>query len=229
MRVGAGLLVGRPVTGCRVKIVPVRNGIALGPFSEAEFESLTLPDGEIGEIVVSGRHVLSGCADPVRIRESKIEVGRKRWHRTGDAGYFDTKGRLWLVGRCAAVIRDTRGIVYPFQVEYAVTAVRGISRAALIPDQGKRVLVLETSAKEFTSDCVKAARCIADKQIDRIVTVRRIPMDRRHDAKVDYPALKRALEGRSTRLQLFLVTTATRLFRIIRDRIEAVQLRYSGR
>ncbi len=223
MRVGAGLLVGRPVEGCNVKIVPGRNGIALGPFSESEFDSLALPQGEIGEIVVSGHHVLPGYADPLRNCETKIEVGSTRWHRTGDAGYLDSKGRLWLVGRCAAAIRDTRGIVYPFQVEYAVNAVRGISRAALISDQGKRVLVIETSAKEFTSDCVKAARCVADKQIDKIITVRRIPMDRRHDAKVDYPALKRLFESRTTRLQLFLVAAATRLFRIIRDRIAAVQ------
>lgn len=229
MRVGAGLLVGRPVKGCNVKILPIRSGIPLGPFSESEFESLTLCHGEIGEIVVSGRHVLPGYADPVRNREVKIEVGPKRWHRTGDAGYFDSDGRLWLVGRCAAAIRDSRGIVYPFQVEYAVGAVRGIRRAALIAEQGKRVLVIETSAREFTSDCVKAARCVADKQIDRIITVRRIPMDRRHDSKVDYPALKRLLEGRFTRLQLVFVAMATRLFRIFRERIVAIQLRYSGR
>ncbi len=229
MRVGAGLLVGRPVEGCNVKIVPSRSGISPGPFSESEFESLTLRQGEIGEIVVSGRHVLPGYADPVKNRETKIEVGPIRWHRTGDAGYFDTHGRLWLVGRCAAAIRDTRGIVYPFQVEYAVGAVRGIRRAALISDQGKRVLVIETSANEFTSDCVKAARCVADKQIDRIVTVRRIPMDHRHDSKVDYPALRQLLEGRSTRLQLFFVAMATRLFRLFRDRIVAIHLRYTGR
>ncbi len=229
MRVGAGLLVGRPVEGCNTKIIASRNGISLGPYSEAEFEALILDDGDIGEIVVSGRHVISGYADAVRNQQSKIDVGRHRWHRTGDAGYFDAKGRLWLVGRCAAAIHDARGTVYPFQVEYAVSAVTGINRAALISDQGKRMLVLETSAREFTSDCIKAAHCIADKQIDSIVTVGRIPMDRRHDAKVDYPALKRLLEGRLSRLQIFLIASSTSLFKAVRDFITAVQLRYSGR
>jgi len=219
MRVGAGLLVGRPVEGCNVKIIPSRNGFALGPFTETEFRTLALPQGEIGEIVVSGRHVLPGYADPSGNRETKIEVGGRRWHRTGDAGYLDNKGRLWLVGRCAAAISDSRGVVYPFQVEYAVSAVRGISRAALIAEQGRRVLVLETAAREFTSDCIKAARCVADKQIDRIITVRHIPVDRRHDAKVDYPALKRLLENRTTRLRFLVVAMVTRLYRIIRDRV----------
>lgn len=223
MRVGAGLLVGRPVEGCNVKIIPSRDGLALGPFTESEFRTLALPQGDIGEIAVSGRHVLPGYADPSRNRDTKIDVGGRRWHRTGDAGYLDNKGRLWLVGRCAAAIRDSRGIVYPFQVEYAVSAVRGISRAALISEQGKRVLVLETSAREFTSDCIKAARCVADKQIDKIITVRHIPVDRRHDAKVDYPALKRLLDSRATRLQLFLVAMATRLYRIIREGIAALR------
>jgi len=229
MREGAGLLVGRPVQGCDVKVIPNRSGTPMGPYSESEFAALALPAGQVGEIVVSGRHVLAGYADPIRNRETKIDVGRNRWHRTGDAAYFDARGRLWLVGRCSAVLRDARGTVYPFQVEYAVGAVRGIRRAALIPEQGKRVLVLETSGTEFTSDCVKASRCLADKQIDRIVVVRRIPMDRRHDAKVDYPALGQLLEGRWTRIRLFLVCLATRLFRVFRDVFVALQLQITGR
>ena len=229
MRIGAGLLVGRAIEGCNVKIVPNNNTVPLGPFSESEFESFALCQGEIGEIVVSGRHVLPGYVDLVRNRETKIEVEKTRWHRTGDAGYFDAIGRLWLVGRCSAAIQDSRGIVYPFQVEYAVGAVRGISRTALISDQGKRILVIETSAKAFNSDYIKAARCIADKQIDRIVTVMRIPMDRRHDAKIDYPALRRLLDGRWMRLRLLFVALVTRTFKVLRDQIVAIQLRYSGR
>ena len=229
MRIGAGLLVGRPVQGCDVNIIPSRSGTPLGPYSEAEFATLALADGEVGEIIVSGRHVLPGYADPISNRETKIEVGRKRWHRTGDAGYFDQQGRLWLVGRCAAAIRDSRGTVYPFQVEYAVSAVRGIRRAALISDQGQRVLVLETSGTEFTADCIKAARCVADKQIDRIVTVRRIPMDRRHDAKVDYSSLRTMLDGRWTRLRLSALTFLAQFGRFLRElRLKIGSLRIAG-
>ncbi|MFQ5546812.1 MAG: AMP-binding protein [Woeseia sp.] len=217
MREGAGLLVGRPVEGCRVRIVPNHAGCPLGPFSESEFAALTLAPMQVGEIIVTGRHVLPGYADPVRNRATKIDVQGTRWHRTGDAGYFDASGRLWLVGRCAAAIRDARGTAYPFQVEYAVVSVKGISRAALIADQGQRVLVIETPGTEFGSECITAARCVADNQIDRIVAVRRIPMDRRHDAKVDYPALGRLLEGRWNRIRLTIVTLAAKLARLIRD------------
>jgi olefin beta-lactone synthetase len=36
-------------------------------------------------------------------------------------------------------------------------------------------------------------------QVDRVVVVPRLPMDRRHNAKVDYPALGRLLAGRLER------------------------------
>jgi olefin beta-lactone synthetase len=216
MQVGAGLLVGRPVDGCEARIIPNCCGSPLGPFSDAGFAALALPPGQIGEIVVSGRHVLTGYADPFRNRETKIDAGRKRWHRSGDAGYFDDHGRLWLVGRCDAVIRDSRGTIYPFQVEFAVNAVKGIRRAALLSEQGQRVLVLQTAGADFGGDCLKAARCIADKQIDRIVTVRHIPLDRRHDAKIDYPALRRSLDGPCIRLRLTAMSRLARVCRLYR-------------
>ena len=107
-----------------------------------------------------------------------------------------------MVGRCAAAIQDYRGTVHPFQVEYAVNAVRGVRRAALLEKEGERVLALEVSDREFQTNCAQAARCIAAFEIDRIVTLSRIPVDRRHNAKVDYPALHRILDGRMRRIQM---------------------------
>ena len=116
------------------------------------------------------------------------------------AGYFDARGRLWLVGRCSAVINDARGTVYPFQVEYAVHNVPGIRRAALIQRRGRRVLVLETRGRRFERGCESLSRCISRHGIDSIIAVRRIPVDKRHNAKVDYPALRSMIDGRASRL-----------------------------
>lgn len=209
-REGGGLLVGKPVRGCDVRIVNSAPGQDLGPYTTKSFAGRCLPTGSIGEIVVSGDHVLRGYADSVRDRESKIHVMSSVWHRTGDAGYFDARGRLWLVGRCAAALRDDRGTVYPFQVEYAVSAVRGVRRAALIQEDGDRVLVLEARSRDFRNSCVSAANCVANFGIDRIVTVQRIPVDRRHGAKVDYRALGRLLEGRLGRLRCTIVECLSR-------------------
>ena len=69
---------------------------------------------------------------------------------------------------------------------------------------GKRLLVIEVRAHRFAADCLKVARCIAAQEIDRIILLKRIPMDKRHGAKVDYPALRRQLSGRSTILAMII-------------------------
>ena len=222
MRSGAGLLVGRPVDGCVVKILKNEPSAAVGPFTQTQFDQACLPTGSIGEIVVSGRHVLNSYADIARNRESKIAVDGQTWHRTGDAGYFDDSGRLWLVGRCSAAITDRFGTVYPFQVEYAMAGTDGVRRAALVSRGAERVLVLETRGREFKTERAAAGQCIADHRIDRIVTLRKIPVDRRHDAKVDYPALHRLLDGKRARVRLRLAESISAVCRCLRLAYRAV-------
>jgi len=215
MREGAGLLVGRPVAGCEVRIIENRQCERMGPWTSRTLVARSLAARQTGEIIVSGKHVLRGYADSWQNRGTKIEVNGTLWHRTGDAGYFDTLGRLWLSGRCDAAIRDARGELYPFQVEYALSAVRGIRRAALIADSGKRLLVIEVRARRFEADCLRMARCIASQDIDRIIAVRRIPTDRRHGAKVDYPALRRQLQTYDARFRAALICGAARVYRFV--------------
>ncbi len=209
---GEGLLVGRPVRGCAVKIIRSRPGVPVDACSKDAFKKQELASGEIGEITVCGDHVMKGYADSSRNQTTKIEVDGTIWHRTGDAGYFDESGRLWLVGRSAAAIQDRRGTIYPFQVEYAVSAVNGIRRAALIECNNQRLLVLETADREILSGCASAARCVAKFDIDRIVTVRRIPMDKRHDAKIDYPALRQQLKAPFPRIRFLLIGSISSVF-----------------
>ena len=95
--------------------------------------------------------------------------------------------------------------IYPFQVEYAVSAVPGIRRAALVAENDKRILVIETGGGTFSADCLRIARCIAARHIDRIIIVRRIPVDKRHGAKIDYPALHLLMLGPFARLRLGLI------------------------
>lgn len=194
MQEGSGLLVGYPVPGCEVRILADLPARATRSYSTAEFDALAAGTDRIGEIVVSGPHVLPGYADVARNAETKLDVDGERWHRTGDAGYLDDRGRLWLVGRCSAAIRDRRGEVYPFQVEFAAEAVPGTRRAALLAVDGQRVLAIETRRRGI--DCARIARCVTRQAIDRVVLVRRIPVDRRHNSKVDYAGLRRLLERR---------------------------------
>ena len=213
MHRGAGLLAGRPVPGCEVRIIRLRPGGALDVRRKAQFDALCQPAGEIGEIVVAGEHVLTGYADASRDRDTKIRLPGMTWHRTGDAGYFDENGRLWLVGRCSAVIHDRHGSVFPFQVEYAANAIPGIAKSALVKRDGVRTLVIEARGSGIAGRCAELAECISAHRIDRILTVPRIPLDRRHNAKIDYPALQVLLDGRLERLRLLAAERISGAFR----------------
>jgi acyl-CoA synthetase (AMP-forming)/AMP-acid ligase II len=193
MRGGAGLLAGRPSTALRV--LTDRWGTPAGPWTAAEFELESLPEGRTGEIVVSGGHVLAGYLDGEGDHETKIRVGDRVWHRTGDAGYIDGHGRLWLLGRCAARVSDANGDVYPFAVECAASGVAGVQRTAFVLHHDRRVLVAELEGPQVPETARAALlECTAWAHVAHVLVVARIPVDKRHNAKVDYPALRAMLD-----------------------------------
>jgi acyl-CoA synthetase (AMP-forming)/AMP-acid ligase II len=194
MQRGSGLLAGRPVASIAMRIIPDQWGIPLGPLDEPAFQRLTLPVGEAGEVVVAGPHVMTGYLDRCGHEQAKIRVGDRVWHRTGDAGYVDSSGRLWLLGRCAARIHDARGTVYPFAVECALSGIAGVRRTAFVAHRGRRLLVAELQTPR-SSACVEALKQQSAWACpDDVVVVDRIPVDARHNAKVDYVALRRLLD-----------------------------------
>ena len=137
----------------------------------SQLDALALPAGEPGEIVVSGPHVLTGYLHGQGDEETKFDVDGRRWHRTGDAGYLDADGRLWLLGRCSARIDDGRGRVYPFAVECALDGIDGVRRTAFLAHGGRRLLVaeLEPGASPQTRETLRAACAWAQPDDVRIV------------------------------------------------------------
>ena len=115
----------------------------IGPYTANTFDRDALPAVSTGEIVVAGDHVLTGYLDGLGDHETKFKVGDRTWHRTGDAGYLDKVGRLWLLGRASAKLVDEHGIVYPFAVECAAMSAEAVHRCALVEHGGARVLAVE--------------------------------------------------------------------------------------
>lgn len=194
MGAGAGLIAGVPVPSVSVAIVDDRWATPLGPWTEQEFARERLPPSTTGEIVVAGDHVLSGYLDGRGDADTKIRVGGRVWHRTGDAGYLDGTGRLWLLGRCGAKVDDAQGRVYPFAVECAASEIEGLRRSAFTRHEGGRVLVVEPEPGADVGGLVDRLRAgLAWAHLADVLVVERIPVDARHNAKVDYPALQKLL------------------------------------
>ncbi len=137
------------------------------------------------EIQVAGAHVNRGYLDPALDRGNKIIEDTTVWHRTGDAGRLTDDGRLWLLGRLEGRV----GPWLPFSVEVAARSWPGVSQAALIGDEGRARLVLAGRAEN--------ARLWRERLENfpgmELAIVPAIPLDRRHQAKVDYVRLRRLL------------------------------------
>ena len=194
---GRGLLAGRPVPNIRLRILKQHWGTPVGPYTTTGFDTACQPAGEAGEIVVSGEHVLSGYMNGQGDEKNKFSVAGVRWHRTGDAGYFDERGRLWLLGRCSARIQDSHGTLYPFSVEYAVRQHDCVRRAAVASIQDERVLAVELRNGRLSEPhLAQLLESIEFAGVRKVLVVKKMPVDTRHNSKIDHPALNSLLENR---------------------------------
>lgn len=198
MRQGKGLLVGRPVRQVELRIADPQR-LKQGRMTPNAFEAACCGVDEPGEVLLTGEHVLKGYLDPEDDWETKLRVDDTTWHRSGDAGYLDAAGRLWLLGRVSAVIHDQRGTAYPFAVECAARQIKGVRLAAMLGINDKRVLVVQPDVDEDGSELVDAGSLVSAietrfaGEIDDITIRDSIPLDARHNAKVRYPELHRLL------------------------------------
>jgi acyl-CoA synthetase (AMP-forming)/AMP-acid ligase II len=191
-----GFCVGRPGERVQAKIVRIHDGsIELGPEGWAGWE---LPAGEIGELIVSGDHV---CRDyyqnPKAVTENKImDPDGGVWHRMGDTGSFDPEGRFWIAGRVHSTIRRGGELVHPQLVEQAAKGEDPrVRRAAAVgmpdPELGERVVVvLETGEQGFQGE-IAARLAAAGLTVDEVrLTPEPLPVDPRHNSKIDYAKLR---------------------------------------
>jgi len=95
----------------------------------------TLPPGKdhVGEVVTRGLHVMKGYLNNP---EATAEVFNGGWFHTGDLGYIDEDGFLFIVGRIKELIIRGGFNVYPAELEDVLHAHPAILEAAVvgIPD-----------------------------------------------------------------------------------------------
>ncbi|MEU3011624.1 long-chain-fatty-acid--CoA ligase [Nocardia asteroides] len=99
-----------------------------------------LARGQVGEIVVRGDHVMAGYWNKPEESAAALRGG---WMHTGDAGYMDERGYVFVVDRLKDMIVTGGENVYSVEVENAVAKHPAVAQVAVIgvPDQdwGERV------------------------------------------------------------------------------------------
>jgi fatty-acyl-CoA synthase len=83
-------------------------------FDENEME---VPQGEVGEVVVKGPNVFKGYWN---LQEETEEALKHGWFHTGDLGYFDSEGYLYITGRKKDMIISGGENIYPAEVENVI-------------------------------------------------------------------------------------------------------------
>jgi len=183
-----GLGVGIPDKNITLKIIDIVDG-PISDIGMQEFELMGKSDLEVGEIVVSGDHVLNKyfSLDNDRKNEiflrNKIKVNDQIWHRTGDSGYLKN-GALFLTGRCKQLILRENKFLSPFVVEGRLVEIPEVSMGTILDKNGRLVLVVESNeTKENIQEKFK------DYDYDDLRVLNAIPRDPRHNSKIDYDKL----------------------------------------
>lgn len=101
--------VGLPVAGMKVRVV--------------DDQSRPCPPRHVGSIEVSGAAVSRGYLTETGWVDGAIQDG---WLCTGDLGYLDEHGRLYVCGRTKDVIIIAGDNIYPTDIERAACAVAGV-------------------------------------------------------------------------------------------------------
>jgi len=180
---GYGLTEAAPVltsTLCSADPAPTSVGAALPGISiKLVADGGATPEGEdAGEIFIAGANLFSGYWP-----DGADGPGRDGWWATGDVGFMDSAGDLYLVDRIKELVIVSGFNVYPSELEDLIGEIDGVDAVAVIgvPDErtGEAVVAYVKGAGDDLRDRV-AARCEARlarfKRPSRIEIVDELPL-----------------------------------------------------
>lgn len=206
---GAGTCVGRLFPDMRAAILPVSEKPRRSMGDESP-----LPTDRIGEICVRGP-VVTRAYDrlPEATAMGKIpgESPDVVWHRMGDLGYVDAKGRLWFCGRAAERVETGERTLYTDCCEAVFNRHPKVFRTALVglrhAGEVEPAIVVEPESGQFPRNHQSRAIFIAElrelgaehdhtRDLQRFFFCRRFPVDVRHNAKIHRLKLRDHFEKR---------------------------------
>lgn len=202
---GEGTCVGAPAPGVELRVLPISDE----PIQS--FDGLEeLPSGAVGELCVAGANVSREYLfDERATQAAKIREGERVWHRMGDLGRRDAQGLIWFGGRKSHRIESARGLLLPVPVENLLDRRPEVGRSALVGvgARGAQRAVLVVEPRSPRAARGRAARARLRREllaacasrpvsavVEEVLLHPSLPVDIRHNAKIDRTALARWAE-----------------------------------
>ncbi|OGR28489.1 MAG: peptide synthase [Desulfobacterales bacterium RIFOXYA12_FULL_46_15] len=188
---GYGLCIGRPICNTRVEIIRITDS----PITQIH-DTIKVPEKQVGEIMVKADLVTEHYFNN---REadllSKIQDSDGRiWHRMGDLGWRDSKGRIWFCGRKSHRVVTRKETLFTIPVEAVFNNHEKVFRSALAGvgprnDETPVIFIEPYSAvkdeKALTGELLALARSNPlTSGIEHIFIEKSFPVDIRHNSKI---------------------------------------------
>ena len=139
--------VGQAIRGLEIRISDGKGGF--------------LPQGKIGEVIARGENLMNGYD---RLARDKQPIDENGWLHTGDLGYFDEEGYLYLAGRIKDVIIRGGENISPSEIESALNRMDNVRQAKVMgaphPIYGESVeacITMTDGGASFDQEAMKAA------------------------------------------------------------------------
>ncbi|GGC95641.1 o-succinylbenzoate--CoA ligase [Enterococcus wangshanyuanii] len=113
---------GKPLKGMQIKII-VENG-------------KKAPANNVGEILLKGKNVIQNYLNGEQWQTEKWTADG--WFKTGDMGYLDNEGYLYLVSRLSELIISGGENIYPTEIEHVLQEFPGVKEVAVIGESDQK-------------------------------------------------------------------------------------------
>lgn len=158
---------GRPLPYVAIKIVDEKGN--------------AVPTGQAGEVVVQGPNVMKGYWNRP---EQTAQVLQDGWYRSGDGGYLDDDGFLFLAGRIKDMIISGGENIYPLEIENVLSLHPAVRESAIIGIPSEKwgesvhaIIRLNDNTTATADELIDWCRArIAHYKCPRSVSFRELPM-----------------------------------------------------
>lgn len=188
---GFGMCIGRPICDTQVRLIKISDD----PITQIR-DTLLVPENQVGEITVKADLVTENYYNN-READLKAKIpdpDGSVWHRMGDLGWQDSKGRIWFCGRKGHRVETGKEPLFTIPVEAIFNNHEKVFRSALAGVGPKErqipVIFIEPhekipNEKAFIAEIMTLAKSNPlTAGIEHAFIEKSFPVDIRHNSKI---------------------------------------------